>query len=234
MLIQIKKVVLLATKAELKAEQDKIIKLQAFNSICFRGKSQFEDDGTQNYILLQPIYRYFKKIDNTNYISLWKSKGLSNEIIKPCITSHNKLAPALSYIGNKTRVEFDESGLKQDRITITHGKIVNIYIVYEIDLWNYVNSSDPALGNSLFCAVKLVKNADIDKYKYFVYDIAFDMKGTFLFLTGGFGKNVIIFVVDMSSYVHMDNKKKYILILGEGLTQGLDDRTLDCRKKVFN
>ena len=183
--------------------------------------------------MLQPIYRYFKKIDNTNYISLRKSKGLSNEIIKPCITSHNKLAPALSYIGNKTRVEFDESGLKQDRITITHGKIVNIYIVYEIDLWNYVNSSDPALGNSLFCAVKLVKNADIDKYKYFVYDIAFDMKGTFLFPTGGFGQNVIIFVVDMSSYVHMDNKNKYILILDKGLTQGLDDRTLTAEKRFL-
>ena len=29
----------------------------------------------------------------------------------------------------------------------------------------------------------------------------------------------------MSSYVHIDNKKKDILILGKGLTQGLDDIT---------
>ena len=39
-------------------------------------------------------------------------------------------------------------------------------------------------------------------------------------------KNVIIFGADMSSPVHIDNKNKDILILGEGPTQGLDDMTL--------
>ena len=41
------------------------------------------------------------------------------------------------------------------------------------------------------------------------------------------GKNVIIFEADMSSPVHIDNKNKDILILGEGPTQGLDDTTLN-------
>ena len=45
------------------------------------------------------------------------------------------------------------------------------------------------------------------------------MKGIFSFPTGGFGKNVLIFVLDMSSSAHVDNKKKDILILGEGPTQ---------------
>ena len=45
------------------------------------------------------------------------------------------------------------------------------------------------------------------------------------------GKNVIIFRADMSSYVHVDNKKKNILILGEGLTQGVDDTTLTAEAK---
>ena len=45
------------------------------------------------------------------------------------------------------------------------------------------------------------------------------------------GKNVIIFGADMSSYVHVDNKKKNILILGEGLTQGVDDTTLTAEAK---
>ena len=57
------------------------------------------------------------------------------------------------------------------------------------------------------------------------------MKGTFSFPTGGFGKNVIIFEADMSSSVHVDNKKKDILILGEGPTQELDDITLTAEKK---
>ena len=37
------------------------------------------------------------------------------------------------------------------------------------------------------------------------------------------GKNIIIFGVDMSSFVHVDNKGKDILIIGKGETQGLDD-----------
>ena len=40
------------------------------------------------------------------------------------------------------------------------------------------------------------------------------------------GKNVVIFGANMSSSVHIDNKGKDILILGEGPTQGLDDTTL--------
>ena len=49
-----------------------------------------------------------------------------------------------------------------------------------------------------------------------------------------FGRNVINFGVDMSSSVHAENKKKDILILGEGPTQGLDDTTLTAEKKKFN
>ena len=103
------------------------------------------------------MYSYFKNIGNTDYISSWKSKGLSGEIIKPSTTSDNSVAQALSYIGNKTRVKFDGDCLKQDKITFTHEKTVNIYIIYEISLWNHVDSSDHALENSLFGAVKLVK-----------------------------------------------------------------------------
>ena len=43
---------------------------------------------------------------------------------------------------------------------------------------------------------------------------------------GSVGKNVVIFGVNMSSFEHIDNKGKDILILGEGPTQGLDDTTL--------
>ena len=46
------------------------------------------------------------------------------------------------------------------------------------------------------------------------------------------GENVIIFGADMSSYVHVDNKGKDILILGEGLTQGLDDTTLTVEANI--
>ena len=40
------------------------------------------------------------------------------------------------------------------------------------------------------------------------------------------GKYVITFGVDISSFVHIDNKGKGILILGKGPRQELDDTTL--------
>ena len=94
----------------------------------------------------------------------------------------------------------------------------------------------------MFGAVRLSKNADIDKYGYSGYGIGFDRKSSFSFPNGKFGQNVIIFGVDKSSSVHVDNKKKDILILGKGPTQGLEwKRTntgartyTNCRKNIFN
>ena len=81
-------------------------------------------------------------------------------------------------------------------------------------------SSYETLENCLFGAVSLTKHADIDHYKYCEYGIRFDRKGTFSF-GNGFGRNCIIFGIDMSSSAHIDIKKKDILILGESPTQGL-------------
>ena len=68
--------------------------------------------------------------------------------------------------------------------------------------------SDPTLENCFFGAVTLTKNADIDKYGSSGYGIRFDRKGSFSFPSVGYGQNVIIFGVDMSSSLHIDNKKK--------------------------
>ena len=72
----------------------------------------------------------------------------------------------------------------------------------------------------MFGAVKLTKNADVAKYKYFGYGVGFDRRGTFSFPSGGLGCNVIMFGVNMSFSVHVDKKKKNILILGEDPTYG--------------
>ena len=50
---------LLATKAQLKAENDNLIKLQAFNSSYVWGKNYFEDDSTQNYLIFQSNVQIF-------------------------------------------------------------------------------------------------------------------------------------------------------------------------------
>ena len=67
----------------------------------------------------------------------------------------------------------------------------------------------------------MTKNADIDKYEYSGYGTGFDRKSSFSFPGGGMGQNVIIFGVDTSSSVHVHQKKKRILVLGKGPTQGL-------------
>ena len=187
--------------------ENELKKLKTFDSSCFIGKSHFEEDGTQNYLVFQPINRCFNVIANTDYVSSWKSKGLSAKIIKPPTTSDNSLTPVLSYYVTKTRVKFTGSCLKQPKVSYTHGTILNIYIAYELGASSSHND-DPLLKSCLFGAVTLTKNPDIDKYGYSGSRIRFDRKSSFSFSSGGFGQNVMIFVIDMSSFVHVDNKKK--------------------------
>ena len=156
---------------------------------------------------------------------------MSDETIKPHPKSDNSLAPALNYIGNKTRLKPTRSCLKQDKMTFTNKTIVNIYIVHELRVSPRGYDDYPTLENCLFGAVKLTKNADTDKYKYSRYDIKFERRGILSFPSTGFGCNIIIFRVNMSSSVHPDNEKEDVLILDEGPKQGLDGTTLTAEKK---
>ena len=61
--------------------QNELNKLKTFDSSYFIGKSHFEEDGAQNYLVFQPLIRYFKLNGSTGRISSWKSKGLSAETI---------------------------------------------------------------------------------------------------------------------------------------------------------
>ena len=75
-------------------------KLKKFDLVYFRGKSNFEEDGTQSYLVLQPIKRYFKVIagvGNGSYIYYWKSKGLSDKRINSIKTYDYRITPYLSY-----------------------------------------------------------------------------------------------------------------------------------------
>ena len=205
--------------------ENELKKLKIFDSIYFRGKSHFEEDDTQSYLVFQPIQRYLKRtvnVGNDNYVYYWKSKGLSDEKINSIKTSDYGITPYLSYYDtNKIRVKFNRSCLKQDQATLLYGGIVDFYMIYEIS--KKINISNyPTLENRLFGAVKLTKNADIDKYRYSGYGIWFDRHGGFSFSDTGLGRNVITFRVDMSLSTKIDSRKKDILILGKGPTQGLE------------
>ena len=101
-------------------------------------------------------------------MSSWKSKGLSSESIRPPAKPDNSLKPALNYYGTKTRVKCTGNCLKQSKISDTRGKIVNIYIIYELGA--------STLKKSLSGAVTSTKNADIDKYGYSGYGTGFDRR----------------------------------------------------------
>ena len=162
---------------------------------------------------------------------MWQSKGLSDETIKPPATSDNSLTPLIDYLGNKIRLKFSGSCLKQPKLQYTHGTTVNIYIVYELGA-SGSNDNDPTLKNCLFGAVTLTKNADIDKYGYSGYGIGFDRRSSFSFPGGEVGQNVLFLGTDMSSYAHIDNKKRHISSRNRTNTR---IRTYtDCRKNVLN
>ena len=68
-------------------------------------------------------------------------------------------------------------------------------------------SSYPTLENCLFGAVKLAKHADVDLCQYSGYGIGFDRKESYS-IDNEIGRNLVILGVDMSSFPHIDSKKK--------------------------
>ena len=110
--------------------ENELKKLTTFDSSYYIGKSYFEEDGTPNYLIFQPLSKYFKVVDdNFYYVLSWTSKGLSNDSIKPPTTSDNSLTPILNYYGIKIKVSFDSTCLRHDKVTFNHRKMVNIYML---------------------------------------------------------------------------------------------------------
>ena len=187
----------------------------------YHGKNYIDEDGALNYYAFQPLFKYLEAahVGNITHILSWKSRGLHDTKFKAIITTTYQLNPRINiYDMGKIRIKFNGSFLNRYPPTIPHKNVVNIYIVYEITS-NNNDSNYPALENCLCGSVKLTKNVDIDNYGYSGYGIGFDRKSSFSF-GNETGKNVIIFGVDMSSSTKIDNRKKYILIIGKGPTQG--------------
>ena len=148
---------------------------------------------------------------------------MSSEKISSVTISDDRVSQ-LIYDNVRIKVKFNGEFLKLNKVTYNHGPIVNIYTVYRLIVTT--KDSSVTLQNCLFGAVKLTRNAGIDKYKYSGYGIGFDSKGSFTHLSGGYGRNVIIFGVDWSSSSHANNKTKIILVIGKDLLQGQDGTTI--------
>ena len=92
-------------------------------------------------------------------------------------------------------------------------KIVNVYIVYDLNDWPKYPINNLKFKNCLFGATNIVKNNDKEKYVYGRYGITFNSAGVWSF-DNDTARNVIIFAVDNSSSSHSDNRQNNVLILG--------------------
>ena len=98
--------------------------------------------------------------------------------------SDNSLTPSINYISNTDKIRVKSTGgcLKQsNKLTYTHGKVVNIYIVYELGA-SISSNSDPTLKNCLFGAVTLTKNADLKNIDILVMELDLIKDQVFHFL----------------------------------------------------
>ena len=110
-------------------------------------------------------------------------------------------------------------------------QVINLNISYILTLWLRILNTDATLNKSLLGSVRLTKNDDPDKKKSSCYGIGFDSHLEHLFTDVNMRRIVIIFGADMSSSLHVDNKNKDVLNLGEGTTKGLDDTILTAEAK---
>ena len=185
------------------------------------GANYFSSEIFQNYFVLIPPKKYIKYFSGTTRNDSWKSNVMSEENIESITKSDSNFAPSFVDHHVLPGINFNGHCLIKNNISIPK-EVINLYISYKLRNLN----TDFTLNNCLFGSVKLTKNDDPTKYKYSSYGIGFDFRLRFSFTDGSMGRNVIIFGADISSSVHIDNKSKDTLILGEGPTQGLDDTIL--------
>ena len=155
------------------------------------------------------------KIPSITDLFQWEPKGLSNEKISSDVTANHRLSSKLIWLNNsRIRERIKGSCLKQDKVTSTPKDVVNLFNVYELDRCSQALKANFALKDCLFGAVKLTINTGPDKCSYSGYGVGLDSRSLISFPNVDWHKNIVIFRVDNSSSVHIDNKKKDILVLG--------------------
>ena len=125
-------------------------------------------------------------------------------------------------------------------IPINYG-IINIYCVYELDSIASSRDTSFTIQNALFGAMQIAKNAtDNSKNNYKGYGICFDQRSQFSHTITEDGRahtkngrNVLIFGADMSFSAHATNRTNHIYLIGDGLTQSINDTTLYAEKKYW-
>ena len=177
-------------------------------------------------------------------ISTWKSTGIFNYSGDSNMNDVGDSGEDLPDIKDDGRLYVYLSGnhFQQKKVIIPNNyNVINIYCVYEIQPISSSRDTSFTIQNALFGAMQITKDAtDNSKNNYIGYGICFDERSQFghTITEGGFthttnGRNVLIFGEDMSLSVHATNRANNIYLMGEGLTQGIDDTTLYVEKNYY-
>ena len=112
-------------------KQRKNEKTQTFDLSYFTGKSYFDDNGLQNYLIFLPVFKYFQIFISTiGKMLRRKSKGLLEESITTPAISVNRFAPKFTHILNfKIAVKFEGNCLKQNKLSFTQRNVVNVLLI---------------------------------------------------------------------------------------------------------
>ena len=177
-------------------------------------------------------------------ISTWKSTGIFNYLGNSNMNAVGDSGGGLPDIKIDGRLYVYLSGnhFQQNKVIIPNNdNAINIYCVYEIQPIVSGRNTSFTIQNALFGAMQITKNAtDNSENNYKGYDICFDERSQFghTITEGGFahtanGRNLLIFGAGMSFSVHATNRANHIYLMGDGLTQGINDTTIYVEKNYY-
>ena len=115
------------------------------------------------------------------------------------LNSYTASLHSINLSGNKTGIKCGKYLLTVEQNSYLT-KIVNVYILYDLDTWPRNPTNNFRFKNSLFGATTIGKSSDKEKYVYKRCRIIFDSAGSWSF-NNDFARNVIIFSDNNSSYL---------------------------------
>ena len=128
--------------------------MKTYDLSYFLGKNVFDDHGSQNMFVYQLILSMLQLQTNkdTDYVIIWKSKWLFTSTPSPL---HIASLNIIKLFECKMRVKFDKEPLTVEQKNYAT-KILNTYIVYELDTWPKISLNKFTLKNCLFGATNIV------------------------------------------------------------------------------
>ena len=181
---------------------------------------------------------------NPKNISEWKSTGIYNHSSNSSMNTVTNTKTNLPNFKSDGRMHAHLNGNHFQQIVAgipNNDDVINIYCVYQLYPIASTRDTSYTIQNALFGAMQITKNAtDYDKNNYKGHGICFDERSQFghTMSEGGRthitnGRHVLIFGADMSFSIHESNRANHIYIMGDGLTQGINDTTIYAEKNIL-